>query len=141
LLTPLDNSQVWGVAGNSAYDPATNPEQAWQEPRQWILDQNNSIHRVVGQYRDDPSNPMSVELSRPPTPPLGFNNTTPPSTFATGTPYLYFGLPLAPSGFVFNNIVTHLWYIPQEMDIDADFNGTRETRVVLTPIYVTVKEL
>jgi hypothetical protein len=42
---------------------------------------------------------------------------------------------------VFNNIVTHLWYIPQEMDIDADFNGTRETRVVLTPIYVTVKEL
>lgn len=141
VLTPLDNAQVVGAAGGTAYDPANNPEQAWQEPRQWILDQNNCIHRVVGQYRSDLSDPVEIELSRPVPQALGLLDTTSANPPVTGTPYFYVGLPMAPSGFVLNNIVTHLWYIPQEMDIDANFDGTPDTRVVLTPVYVTVKEL
>lgn len=43
-----------------------DPHQSWQQHRQWLLDQNNNVHRVVGQ-QFDPSDldfPVRIELSR-----------------------------------------------------------------------------
>jgi len=53
------------VAGGGDVDEVLNfndPHQSWQEHRQWLLDQNNQIHRVVGQSIDDV---VEIELSRP----------------------------------------------------------------------------
>jgi prepilin-type N-terminal cleavage/methylation domain-containing protein len=59
-----DYNIVLGIEGGVAYDENV-PQQAWQAPRQWILDQNNNVHRVLGNYRDDPGFDMEVELVRP----------------------------------------------------------------------------
>jgi hypothetical protein len=42
--------------------------------------------------------------------------------------------------------VTHLWYIPTEVDLDVNGNGQLDQNelgvsVSLTPVYVTVREL
>ncbi len=95
----------------SAYNPS-NPAQGWQAPRQWLLDQNNNIHRVLAGRRNSSDGP--VELLRPvprmlPVP-VYFLPGFPPDT---------------------DDVVTNIWYIPP-----IDSNG-----LSLTPLYITVREL
>lgn len=39
--------------------------QAWQEHRQWLLDQNNYIYRIVARQIDTDDNSIELELTRP----------------------------------------------------------------------------
>jgi hypothetical protein len=116
---PEQNDIVLGTPGGTPYN-ADDATQAWQEPRQWILDQNNSIHRVVGQYRSDSGADVEVQLARP-VPAL-------PSL-----PCYFFDDPTLPNP----STTTDIWYLPRSVDGSAFGSSTWD----ITPIYVTVKEL
>lgn len=127
------------------------PEYSWQRTRQWLLDQNNNIHRVVGVERDpDDNTNIRVELTRPLQPamtPFGTGNITTdlidwsapfndvrvpsdapnyyyadPNTSSTDPPHCDVG------------VLTDLWYIPRHMEVDG-------VEFTLTPVFLTVKEL
>ena len=142
------------------------PEESWQRTRQWLLDQNNNVHRVVNVQYDgsDPDfpNEIRVELTRPLAPVrLGwhfnatngtigggwwdaiFNNVEIPSD---SEQYYYAdafsGSSIHPnlSSYHFDvGVLTDLWYIPRRVDVNYPQFGTVE--FTLTPVYVTVKEL
>ena len=96
---------------------STGPFQGWQAPRQWLLDQNNNIHRVLAGRRTDGDGP--VELVRPiPRLPSAVDDNV----------FIYY----LPGGNV-SGVVTTIWYIPP-VDASAE-------RLSLTPVYVTVREL
>ena len=119
---PWDADGINRIDGtDGTYDPL-DARQSWQEPRQWILDQNNNIHRVLGNFRDDPGNPQQVELVRPVVP-----------VPAVSPYYTRAAVPQADfdDNLVETNIVSDLWYIPL-----VDSNG-----LTLTPVYLLVEEL
>lgn len=141
----LDNAIVLGTQNGTFYD-AADSRQAWQEPRQWILDQNNNVHRVLGQTRTDydaSTDDVQVELSRPLSPVLGRNITAVGNPNWTGTPHFYIDDPTAFESVEMaeRDIVTNLWYVPVELPVDIDGDGNEDQRVSLTPVYATVKEL
>lgn len=114
-LVPSADDALIKVA--SAYS-TTNHAQSWQEPGQWILDQNNNLHRVMSRYLTDPDQ-MVVELVRPvmalpniPVYSLDQNAVDPSS----------------------ENVISNIFYIPREVTIN-------NVPVRLTPVYVTVREL
>ncbi len=113
--TPSDNAFVYGMANGVPYNP-DNQSHSWQEPRQWILDQNNNIHRVLGVIRDG-LNPQEVELVRavPAMPLVNVN-------YFIGNP-------------ANQDVVSDIWYMPVALR-DAD-----GSLLNVTPVYVTVKEL
>ncbi len=115
---------IEGTENALAYD-ATNLLESWQEPRQWLLDQNSTMHRVLSRTRPAVSgDPMQVELVRP-------------VPLVPSLPAYY--LPAA-SGSPGVDVVSHLWYIPT--DIKVDLNGDAiPDELHLTPVYATVKEL
>ncbi|MEE9131574.1 MAG: prepilin-type N-terminal cleavage/methylation domain-containing protein [Phycisphaerales bacterium] len=111
--TPADDALILGT------DPYNTADQfqSWQEPGQWILDQNNNLHRVLSRYRNDDDLPV-VELIRPvPTMPV--------------LP-VYFLLNTGNQGV--QDVVSSIWYIPREVTLDG-------VPVRLTAVYVTVREL
>jgi hypothetical protein len=125
---PLDASDDPVVLGSpsNAYDPR---EQGlcWQEPRQWLLDQNNNLHRVLSLTPQPNDNPNLVELVRP----------------VAAVPDLapYFIDPAAVRRGI-DRAVTNLWYIPVEVELDADGDLAPDgITVQLAPVYVTVREL
>ncbi|MCP3905112.1 MAG: hypothetical protein GY715_15920 [Planctomycetes bacterium] len=98
-----------------------NDAHAWQLPGQWILDQNNSIHRVLAGRQHETDGP--VELVRP-------------VTEMPGIPIYYFpddGDGFPPPSLI--DQVSDIWYLPARAE-DPDGLEYR-----LTPVYVTVKEL
>ncbi len=129
--------------------------QSWQAPRQWILDQNNNVHRVVGHRRD--GNDMWIELTRPLSPVRlaslwpNYDYSSAPDTTPTNprvpsdSPDEYFADPQsdAPLGpdvvfpYYDRGVVTRFWYIPRRVEIDDEIGG----EYVLTPVYIAVKEL
>jgi type II secretory pathway pseudopilin PulG len=115
VTTLDDNVMVLGMAGGVAYNP-DDQSHSWQEPRQWLLDQNNNIHRVLGVTRDDLASPQEVELVRaaPGMPGIGVN---------------YIGAGANP------DVVSDIWYMPIALrDVDGNLLN-------VTPVYCTVKEL
>jgi hypothetical protein len=87
----------------------------WQVAGQWVLDQNNNIHRVNVGRRVAADGPVRLARPVPVMPPsavFGVRN----------------GLPF---GFVDSEGVATAWYIPL-----TDANG-----VQLTPVFVSVEEL
>ncbi len=100
---------------------AANQNLSWQEPRQWILDLNNNIHRVLSQNRPvtNDSDPIRVEMVRP----------VPQMALAR---VYYFDLPTG---------ATYIWYIPAEVEIDTNEDGTGDLPVTLSTVYATVREL
>ncbi len=123
-LTPGNPADDALIQGTDPYNTA-DQAQSWQEPGQWILDQNNNLHRVLSQYRHDEFGPV-VELIRPV-----------PS------------LPVLPVYFLLDtgnqtgieDVVSNIWYIPRELKLDTNDDGQGDLPVRLTPVYVTVREL
>jgi hypothetical protein len=117
----LDDSDVPNTAPGSAFLPQL-PEYGWQAPGQWIIDQNNNVHRVLSGRLTAADGP--VQLMRPP-------------PAIPGLP-VYFSLPPADG---VENIVCCIMYIPTQVELDTDGDGTGDLPVTLTPVYATVKEL
>jgi type II secretory pathway pseudopilin PulG len=109
--TPENDHIVRGTPGGLMMNLA-DARQAWQQPRQWIIDQNMNLYRVLGLHRPAAGDPVEVELVRPvprmPNLPVYHIDTTP-----TG------------------NMVSDIWYIPL----------TDASDLTLTPVYATVREL
>ena len=152
-----DDAIVLGTEDGTLYNP-DDATHAWQDPRQWMIDQNNNIHRVVGQTRDDfetNDGDMLIELVRPLTPVLGgidgAGNPSPkfgPGGVSLGfnSPYYYrsTGGPPVNYGFIGQNIVTDIWYMPLTMKYDSNGDGAitgADNDATITPVYATVKEL
>ena len=115
------------IRGTDPYDTA-DQAQSWQEPGQWILDQNNNLHRVLSRYRHDEFGPV-VELIRPvPSLPSYLDNV-----------FVYY-LPGLPNPSV-DDVVSNIWYIPREVKLDTNDDGQGDLPVRLTTVYVTVREL
>gem|GEM_PF-1536556 len=138
--TPRFPVIVHGNAPGLTYDPG-NRMQAWQEPGQWLLDQNNNVRQVLSNGRDDPAaDPLEVELLRPVSPvSFAFNNLAGVNFYLGVDPN-----PIFSGGFAYTDVVTDLWYIPNEVTIDANFNTATdpdEPIVSLTPVFIMVKEL
>ncbi|MCH8212302.1 MAG: hypothetical protein IIB99_13145 [Planctomycetes bacterium] len=112
------NQFIRGTRGGEPYD-TTDQRQSWQEPGQWILDQNNNLHRVLSQNRNSESDPVMAELVRP-VPSL-------PNL------WVYFLDQSVPDPTT-ENVVSNIWYIPREVTLDG-------VPVRLTTVYVTVREL
>ena len=111
---PVDPSIVPLTASGAAID-LTKPRDMWQVPGQWILDQNNSIHRILVGRRNSADGP--VRFARP-VPVLA--------------PAPVFGVyPSTPAAFIDIEGVAQSWFMPI-----TDANG-----VTITPVYVTVEEL
>ncbi|MHC4218383.1 MAG: type IV pilus modification PilV family protein [Planctomycetota bacterium] len=123
-----DDPVVLGTPSDD-YD-ARDQDKSWQEPRQWLLDQNNNVHRVLSRMPQAGSAPNLVELVRP----------------VSAVPYLATNFMDSdgngPVREGVDNIVTNIWYIPVEVELDI--NGDLEPDgipVQLTPVYATVREL
>lgn len=131
---------IQGTAAGVHYNPSI-ANQAWQEPRQWILDYNNNIHRVVGSWRDndDVDNRVEVELMRPvaPYPQLRQTGSSVNNAFPQRSPFFY---PPGSNGSTLR-LVRDIWYVPVTVDYDLDGDGSSDGQYSLTPVYVTVKEL
>jgi prepilin-type N-terminal cleavage/methylation domain-containing protein len=113
------NSVVMGTTAAGQPFVPNDQNQAWQDARQWIIDENNNIYRVANSFRgtmnpvkntENVADPLLVEFVRP-------------------VPAMANGM----KSFVYpaNGAVERIWYIPL-----VDTNG-----VSLTPVYATVKEL
>ncbi|MHC4415514.1 MAG: type IV pilus modification PilV family protein [Planctomycetota bacterium] len=105
------------------YDPS-DQAQVWQAPGQWMLDQNNNVHRVLSGRRTDRDGPVELVRPVPSIPPLGvfFLDRTVPDPAR-------------------ENVVSNLWYIPLEVELDTDGDGEGDLPATLTPVYSTVREL
>jgi hypothetical protein len=146
----LSGSTAWdayGLAQNDSSDDALalgtppgppgawdlrDPAATWQDYGQWLLDQNNTVHRVLSRTPQTADDAAVIELLRPVNPVSSFNAAV-----------SYFGVPDTVGLEGVENVVTHLWYIPTEVDLDVDGDGDLEegASVTLTPVYVTVREL
>lgn len=144
----------------------TDPRQAWQEMRQWIIDQNNNVYRVLGTSREDfDADPVRVELSRPimPVPVVNYGANT-ASPFGYGSPFDNLPLPTdTPYEYYADVFIDSVAYPPGTGDLPQPFfdNNTSFDRGVvtdlyympveiedadgntirITPVYATVKEL
>jgi hypothetical protein len=111
----------------SAYDPR-DQRLCWQEPRQWLLDQNNNIHCVLSLTPQADDDPNLVELVRPVAAVPAV-----PTNYVDRSPSVRQGI---------DNIVTNIWYVPVEVELDADGDLAPDgITAQLTPVYVTVREL
>ncbi|MBX7106834.1 MAG: hypothetical protein K1X57_22350, partial [Gemmataceae bacterium] len=114
--TTGDPTIIPGTASGSALD-FTKASAMWQVPGQWILDQNNNIHRVLVGRRVQGEGP--VRFARP---------------VPAMMPSAVFGqlsLSANPGQVVDSEGVAQAWYLPLR-----DSNGTQ-----LTPVYLLVEEL
>ncbi len=111
------------------------PEHQWQYPGQWIVDQNGFIHKVQRGRRkeNDPpvrlaSAPYEIQVSAD-----TLNPSQPaPSNVNWWTGPLDFSDPQqANAGFVFQGVVTDLWFLPTQ-----DTMGRS-----IKPVFATVQEL
>lgn len=123
---------ITGTAASTYYD-ASDLTQSWQEPRQWLLDDYNNVHRVLSQTRQNFSTAMDVELVRPipavPNLPV----------YTSGL----IGAGPVGSAYLNTNIIQRIFYIPREMKIDANpaDGPSNDLPASLTAVFVTVREL
>ena len=131
---PADDAIAPGTPAGGTYN-TTNANESWQEAGQWILDQNNNLHRVLSRTAQTQADPAHVELVRaiPAMPVLDI---------IAGDGGVYFIDPVPNIGPIgVENIVTNIWYIPREVKVDTNQDGQGDLPVRLTTVYVTVREL
>jgi type II secretory pathway pseudopilin PulG len=124
---PTDDALIFGTYPGDDFD-ITNQAHQWQVAGQWLLDQNNNVHRVLSGRQSINDGP--VELVRP-VPAL-------PPSYDPQTGWQWPAVPayyMLPNSDGATNIVTDIWYLPLTVE---NVNG-QEFR--LTPVYLTVKEL
>ncbi len=107
-----DNTEVLGTAAGLGFD-AADPRYDWQSSGQWILDNNNNIHRVQRGRSEIAQGPVLLSRPVPLLPDLPAYPRNPAA--AVGTPPR----------------VEAIWFMPAR-----DSAGN-----TLTPVFVTVKEL
>jgi prepilin-type N-terminal cleavage/methylation domain-containing protein len=130
-----DSPLVNGTVGAGNWD-VRDPEVAWEQYAQWLLDQNNSVHRVLSRTPPRAANMAAeVELLRPIQPVS--------RSFNEAVSYFDRSFPVNSSQYGVENIVTHLWYIPTEVELDVNGDGSPDPgwSVNLAPVYLTVREL
>ena len=108
-----DDAIVAVLSGCDDYDPFEQ-DQSWQEAGQWIVDQDNAVHRVLSTSCNEINDEREVELLRPVSIDLGSSS--------------HYRLP--PRNGI-DNVVSDIWYIPA-----VDALGRK-----LTPVYVLVEDL
>ncbi len=121
-----DDALIYGTLAGQDYNP-TDAFQSWQQPGQWLLDQNNNMHRPMARVPQTASDNAIIEFVRaiPSIPDLP----------------VYFVGPSGAGAIGVENVVLNLWYIPHEIEIDSDFDGQLDISATLTPVYATVREL
>ncbi|MHC4429150.1 MAG: hypothetical protein ACYS0D_11215 [Planctomycetota bacterium] len=126
----INDATIPGTEWDTPFDPTQHNEQ-WQAPGQWILDQNNTIHRVLVGRRRPADGP--VELLRPIPQMPGLPAYFFPTTVDDVDPV---------DGLWDKDVLTDLFYVPSEVQLDIDRDGTVDgVGATLTPVYVTVREL
>jgi hypothetical protein len=115
IPTGVDPSAIPGTNAGSVLD-LTKPRQMWQVPGQWILDQNNFVHRVLNGRRNAAEGPVRFARpvpAAPPSPVYGVQANEPPAATLD------------------SDGVATAWYLP-----------IRDSRgAALTPVYILVEEL
>jgi len=111
-----DDAYLPGTNPGTAYNPNDNAQQ-WQAPGQWILDQNNNVHRVLFGRENEDQGPVILQRPVPGVPAL--------PVFSSGTSSV-------------EDVVTHIWYMPR--NLYRTIGGVR-TEISITPVYVMVREL
>ncbi len=126
LFTPSVAATAWVapttgdptiIPGTGAASPLdlTKPRYQWQVPGQWILDQNNNVHRVIVGRRNSTEGP--VKFARP---------------IPAMVPSAAYGVrSTIPVGALDSEGVATAWFMPLR-----DANG-----VQLTPVFLAVEEL
>ena len=127
--TVLDERIIRGTDVNAVPYDAADDRQAWQEPRQWILDQNNNVHRVLSRTLNN-SNVIEIELVRP----LSEMPALATYFYPFGVDDL-FPLPPDNNGLWDTDLVSNIWYLPVEIE------PAPGVVYLLTPVYVTVRDL
>ncbi len=111
-----DTAIVPNTNANTTLDLA-NPDFQWQLPGQWLIDPNNTVHRIGSGRRTSREGPVRLMAPLPRLPD--------PTPDATNSMRSYFSMGSNPGD------VGTVWYLPSEDD-----RGYQ-----LTPVYVAVKEL
>jgi hypothetical protein len=118
-IAVLDNIfEIPGTASGSSLN-LVQADVMWQVPGQWILDQNNNIHRVLNGRRTDKDGP--VRLSRP------IPRMTPSALYGRNS----ISANPADQAKVDSEGVSNAWYLPLQ-----DAKGNQ-----ITPVYLMVEEL
>lgn len=146
---PIENAaRVPGTIGGTSYD-VFDIDQSWQEPGQWLVDQNLKIHRVLNRSREMDSAPETVELVRP-VAPLVRGPLLPPPTpglviHSGANFFATWSGPGTPAPLQEHGVVTDIWYIPTEIKADVDGDGdptdAGSLDLSLTPVYAAVFDL
>ena len=111
------------------------PEHQWQLPGQWIVDQNGNIHRVQRGRRKTSDTP--VRLAAAPLEVAGFADTINPDQAAPSnvnwweSPIDFEDTAQANAGFVYQGVVTDLWFLPTQDTLGR----------TIVPVFATVQEL
>ena len=111
------------------------PEHQWQLPGQWIVDQNGNIHRVQRGRRKTSDSP--VRLAAAPFEVAGFADTINPAQAAPSnvnwweSPIDFTDIAQANAGFVYQGVVTDLWFLPTQDTLGR----------TIVPVFATVQEL
>lgn len=113
------------VPGAQFYYMSTSENQGWQIPGQWLLDQNNNVHRILAGRRQQDEGPVELTERIPALPDLGVYDGS--GNLIYDGPY---SLATNETRGI-DDVVKSIWYIPP-----TDNNGWS-----LTPVYLTVKEL
>ena len=127
VLSTTKDVFIPGTEPGTPYDLIINYDQGWQAPGQWLLDQNNNMHRTMARVPQNGSDDAVIEFVRP----------------IPSIPDLpiYFIGPSGAGAVGVENVVFNLWYIPHEIEIDIDGDGAFDASATLTPVYATVREL
>lgn len=105
-----------GTEPGTPYDPYIY-DQGWQAPGQWLLDQNNNIHRVLSGRRNSNDGPVELTRPAPAMPPV--------AVYSFGSDLSF--------------TVIEMWYIPP---VTTGFTETGAAiQWNLTPVYIAVREL
>jgi prepilin-type N-terminal cleavage/methylation domain-containing protein len=126
--TRFDSNTLAGTIAGTTLE-LRDERQGWQASGQWLLDQNNKIHRVLSAQRFDSDNPVEVQLVRPVLRHSVFDSSG-FSVPLSSALYPDHGLGYYAGVFPLP-VVTSIWYLPRENSL-----GQR-----LTPVFVTVREL
>ena len=123
VATTLSDNAMVRIPAAAATPTTILPEQSWQSPNQWVLDEYNAIHRVLLGRKTSKDAVVAMTRPIPPYPPIPeLFGTTYQSTPQGGT---------TTGGVGVDPGARFIWFIPT-----TDPRGFS-----LTPVYVTVQEL